>query len=474
VIVDEVRELDSHDFIAAAKPTMNASPNPQILYLSNMGDDSTAVLNAPPARRRGPGLAYLEWSAAPERDAGDVEGLARGEPVDRPHAADARQPAAASTGRTGSPARWRSSRPSTSAAPSRRCATSSSRSAAGRRCEEPALEPTPRRASWGRDGSARPAGERGDGLAPADGTIGLRLMYDVTGSPIDTDALGKDLRDDRASAVVVTGFDPLTDAQLAKYFTGRSRSRPEARERLGAVRRARRGRQGPLGGRGAVGATSSGRRSASTTRRAASRPCGGRPPITALLAAIRAVWLASPAREPRAKRGPAVRRWASDGRRTLELYSPEWWLDRLLARSATRARVCDEYDRVLRGRPAARVRVARSSARSSAAVRPAARELHAARRRRRGRAPHRPGLPVREPRPTGDETWRIWQDNQLDAESQIAHEIALVKGVAYTLVAPPLQGSSSPAHHDRGSDRDDRRDGARQPPDPARRAEGLH
>jgi hypothetical protein len=43
-----------------------------------------------------------------------------------------------------------------------------------------------------------------------------------------------------------------------------------------------------------------------------------------------------------------------------------------------------------------------------------------------------------------DATWKIWQDNQLDAESQIAHEIALTKGVAYTLVAPPLQGSTSP------------------------------
>jgi hypothetical protein len=43
-----------------------------------------------------------------------------------------------------------------------------------------------------------------------------------------------------------------------------------------------------------------------------------------------------------------------------------------------------------------------------------------------------------------DATWRIWQDNQLDAESQIAHEIALTKGVAYTLVAPPLPAASSP------------------------------
>lgn len=34
------------------------------------------------------------------------------------------------------------------------------------------------------------------------------------------------------------------------------------------------------------------------------------------------------------------------------------------------------------------------------------------------------------------DAWRIWQDNQLDAGSQIAHTEALVKGVAYVLVSP--------------------------------------
>lgn len=33
-------------------------------------------------------------------------------------------------------------------------------------------------------------------------------------------------------------------------------------------------------------------------------------------------------------------------------------------------------------------------------------------------------------------TWGVWQENQLDAESQIAHEIALVKGQAFALVTP--------------------------------------
>lgn len=38
------------------------------------------------------------------------------------------------------------------------------------------------------------------------------------------------------------------------------------------------------------------------------------------------------------------------------------------------------------------------------------------------------------------EAWRIWQANQLDADSQIAHTEALVHGVAYVMVAPPDPG----------------------------------
>ena len=46
VIVDELREFDSFDFIAAARPTLTASRDPQMLYLSNAGDETSVVLNA--------------------------------------------------------------------------------------------------------------------------------------------------------------------------------------------------------------------------------------------------------------------------------------------------------------------------------------------------------------------------------------------------------------------------------------------
>jgi hypothetical protein len=53
----------------------------------------------------------------------------------------------------------------------------------------------------------------------SDTTIGLRVVADVTGDPIDVDRLGPELRDLstrlRVGEVI---FDPYTDADLARYF----------------------------------------------------------------------------------------------------------------------------------------------------------------------------------------------------------------------------------------------------------------
>jgi len=52
-----------------------------------------------------------------------------------------------------------------------------------------------------------------------DFTVGLRLLYNVPGNPIDTAALGKDLQATASRmGIRQIGFDPLTDAELAKYF----------------------------------------------------------------------------------------------------------------------------------------------------------------------------------------------------------------------------------------------------------------
>jgi phage terminase large subunit-like protein len=123
VIIDELREMDTWDFIAAAKPTMTASPDPQMLYLSNAGEEHSIVLNAIRDRAASdPALAYLEWSAAPERTPDDREGWAEANPA-MGHERDGMGSVLAtlrrSTGRRGSSRRWPSSRRSICAAGSR-------------------------------------------------------------------------------------------------------------------------------------------------------------------------------------------------------------------------------------------------------------------------------------------------------------------------------------------------------------------
>lgn len=82
VIIDELREMESHDFIAAAKPTLIAASDPLMLYLSNAGTNESVVLNALRQRsHEDRSLAYLEWSAAPERDADDRAGWREANPA---------------------------------------------------------------------------------------------------------------------------------------------------------------------------------------------------------------------------------------------------------------------------------------------------------------------------------------------------------------------------------------------------------
>lgn len=83
VLIDEVREQHDQDLMDAMLPTILARQNAQIIYLSNAGDGGSVVLND--LRRRGsenePGLAYLEWSSAPERSLDDRDGWAEANPA---------------------------------------------------------------------------------------------------------------------------------------------------------------------------------------------------------------------------------------------------------------------------------------------------------------------------------------------------------------------------------------------------------
>lgn len=83
LIFDELREFEDYDIIGAAAPTLTASPDPQTIYLSNAGSDASLVLND--LKRRGEEggdaeFAYIEWSAAAERNIDDRAGWAEANP----------------------------------------------------------------------------------------------------------------------------------------------------------------------------------------------------------------------------------------------------------------------------------------------------------------------------------------------------------------------------------------------------------
>ncbi len=119
--------------------------------------------------------------------------------------------------------------------------------------------------------------------------------------------------------------------------------------------------------------------------------------------------------------------------------SPEWYVRRLLVRLRAQRKACAEFDRVYEGtqplafasRKFAQVfgqRYARLPANFMPLVVDAERERMIVQGFRFGEA-------------TADKSvWRLWQKNQLDAESQLGHEIALAKGTAFTLVAPGDDG----------------------------------
>jgi phage terminase large subunit-like protein len=220
LIIDEVRELDDYNFVSAAKPTLMASPNPQTLYLSNAGDDTSVVLNG--IRLRGEtdeALAYLEWSAAPGRAADDIAGWLESNPAigHLPGVLDNLAREYNSHKLAGTLAIFETEHLCRWVASMRETLVDAFSWVRGKRdglerVAAPAL--TVSMDPHGRRASVALAWQQ------PDGTIALRLLYNVTGNPIDTDALGTDIRDTaRKLGVKRVGFDPLTDKELVKYIT---------------------------------------------------------------------------------------------------------------------------------------------------------------------------------------------------------------------------------------------------------------
>jgi len=215
VIQDEVREQRDESLRAAMLPTLAASPNPQTVYLSNAGDDTSVVLNGLRRRKDERGsLAYLEWSASPERGIDDETGWAEANPalghtITMDRLREFRGTLTAGTFETEHLCRW--------------VASTRERLVdeyAWGLCEDEI--PEPRRPFMGI--SMDPSGTRASAaiawpLPTEPPTIATRLLFDVTGAPIDIAALGRDMRDTaRRIGVAKVGFDPLTDAELAKFF----------------------------------------------------------------------------------------------------------------------------------------------------------------------------------------------------------------------------------------------------------------
>jgi hypothetical protein len=293
VIIDEVREFEDFDLIAAIAPTLTASTNPQTIYLSNAGHEASVVLND--LRRRADtdrDLAYLEWSAAPERPIDDEAGWREANPsplvtLDALRRAYEKLPA--SVFETEHLCRW-----VISMAP--RLVNEAVWLAAGRPLGAPHAP------SMGV--SVDPSGARASAAlawTQSDGTIALTLAADVTGAPVDVDKLGRELariaREVRAGEVA---YDPWTDQHIARHFpTARAVT---GREWANASERFARLVEG-----GALSWASADAISADlpyTVRKLhdigawhAERADEARP-ITAALAAIRAVWLAAAPRPP--------------------------------------------------------------------------------------------------------------------------------------------------------------------------------
>lgn len=218
LLLDELRELDE-DFVGAALPTLTVSANPQVLYLSNAGEDSSDVLNA--VRKRGledPSLAYLEWSSAPERAADDRDGWAEANPSlgHFPQLIATLERAHRSAVLAGNLARFETEHLC-------RWVSSMRERLVGEPqwslCHSPDLEGA-RNASMGV--SMSPDGKRAS-VAVAwmreDDSVGLRMAINGTGNPIVTDELGRDIKALAAKlGIRQFGFDPLTDAELAKFF----------------------------------------------------------------------------------------------------------------------------------------------------------------------------------------------------------------------------------------------------------------
>jgi hypothetical protein len=303
VIVDEAREMGDHDFVAAAQPTLTVSRSPQMIYLSNAGTDESVVLNG--LRKRAEvdqTLGYLEWSAHPDRPRDDRTGWQEANPsladgVNAKGHWEFLERMYDSYMADGHPeifetehlCRW-----VTTELPRVVSAV------AWERARQPIGDPV--RPALGI--AADPAGRQASAVLAwtVDGIVYIHVLTDVTGYPVDLEqAAEATMTTMRRWGVRQVAFDAWTDRDLARYFKD-PHPMQGADWEAACERFSRSVEAGLLRYQDDDGALS--RDMAHTVRKDTAHgwvaiPSTGEHPVTASLAAIRAVWLATnPAARP--------------------------------------------------------------------------------------------------------------------------------------------------------------------------------
>jgi len=292
LIIDELREFEDFDFIAAAEPTLTESLNPQVIYLSNAGTDLSVVLNDL-RDREDPSLAYLEWSANPDRPVEDKDGWLEANPIighgnltlDKLEALyrKYREAGELSIFETEHLCRWvRSMKPRLV------------QQEYWLRCRGKVAWP-PTRPALGVNVDAQ--GKRASAALAwmqADGKVAVTVIGDVSGDPVDVTRFGVELQEKATDlGWDQVAFDPWTDQYLARHFANvqgiQGSEFANASERF-----VRLVETGGLVSQWADAISDqlphASRRDTSSDSWMADK---GEQPITAVLAAIRAVWLAA-------------------------------------------------------------------------------------------------------------------------------------------------------------------------------------
>jgi hypothetical protein len=295
IILDEVREQQNFELMQAIKPTITASRNPQIIYLSNAGDVSSVVLND--LKRRSDtddDLAYIEWSASPDRAIDDLVGWREANPA---LGITIQIETLRSLFRSSKPTafetehlcRWvRTMRPRIVSESQWDQSRSEDLTTPVRPYMAVSVAPDAKRASvvlsWQQD----------------DGTFALDIVEDIA-DELDLESLGKALRDRaRKAGVVQTAYSAWTDTPLARYL-------PNAKVvdgkdlANGSVNFARLVDSGFIRWRGADTISNDLSwlaRKAHESGAWSATPIDDEHSTTAALAAIRALWLASAPKPP--------------------------------------------------------------------------------------------------------------------------------------------------------------------------------